>query len=357
LYPGDQVEFWFKIINWAPSTYTIAYTYTAPTCLIPQGGITGTGTVPSTSPPASLNWFSTRTAFEVAPGAEGPCTNTVTFVTAEGLQGSASLTINVVPPANTAPVITSTPITTATQDAPYTYTLVATDADLVGGDVLTFTAPTLPAWLALTQTGATTATLSGTPADTDVGDHAVLLQVTDSGSLSGTQAFTLTVNAVDDGCVSAVISETAGGDLVYAEGGSPVTEIAVPGGAVTEATTLIYTPLNTPTDPPSGLSFADIAFELSAYRDDQLLPDFDFETGITITLHYTDDQIAGLDEETLTLTYWDGGVWATDGITQVGQDLDANIISFWVTHLTDFAFFAEPSYTYVYLPLVVRPVP
>jgi hypothetical protein len=280
----------------------------------------------------------------------------VTFLTAEGLQGSASLAINIVPPANTAPVIASTPVTTATQDAPYTYPVVATDAELTSGDVLTFTAPTLPAWLALGQTGEMTATLSGTPTDTDVGDHAVLLKVTDSGSLSDTQTFTITVSAVDDGSVSKTISETTGGDLVYEEGGSPVTEIEVPGGAVTEATTLVYTPVTTTTGSPGGFSFAGIAFELSAYRDDQLLPDFAFETGITITLHYTDDQIAGLNEETLALTYWDGAAWVTDGITQVGQDLDANTISFWVTHLTDFALFAESTSddVYVYLPLVMR---
>ncbi len=251
VYLGDEVEFWFKIINWSPSTYTVAYTYTVPACLIPQGAITGTGTVPS----GITNWFSPRTVFEIAPGSDGPCTNTATFVTAEGLQGSASLMVNV-----------------------------------VGG-------------------------------------------------------------------VSAVISETTGGDLVYEEAGSPVTEIAVPGSAVTEATTLVYTPVTTVTGAPGGFSFAGIAFELSAYRDNQLLPDFDFETGITITLHYTDDQIAGLDEATLALTYWDGALWTTDGITQVGQNLEANTVSFWVTHLTAFTLFAEPTYTYVYLPLIVRQTP
>ena len=257
LYPGDEVEFWFKIISWSPSTYTVAYTYTAPACLIPQGAVTGTGAVPSASPPASVNWFSPRTVFEVAPGSDDPCTNTVTFVTTEGLQGSAFLAINVV------------------------------------------------------------------------------------GSLSTT------------------VSETTGGNLTYEEGCSPVAEIEVPGGAVTETTTLVYTPAETPTGAPGTFSFAGIAFDLSAYRDDQLLSDFDFETGITVTLHYTEDQIADLDETSLSLTYWDGAAWATDGITQVGQDLEANTVSFWVTHLTDFALFAEPTSddVYIYLPLVVRQTP
>jgi predicted outer membrane repeat protein len=352
--PGDQVEFWFKIINWAPSTYTVAYTYTVPACLIPQGAITGTGMLSS----GFSSWFSPRIVFEVAPGATGPCTKTVTFVTAEGLQGSASLAVNVAPPPNTAPTITTAPVTTATQDVTYTYTVIATDPDLLPGETLTFTAPALPLWLSLNRTGATTATLSGTPTDADVGDHPILLQVTDSGWLSDTQAFTLTVSTANDGSISTTVSGSTGGLLVYEESGAPAVEVAIPTGAVTETTTLVYTPALTPTGAPGTLSFAGRAFDLSAYRDGLLLPAFDFETGITITLHYTEDQIAGLDEETLTLAYWDGGSWTVDGITPIERDVDANSVSFWVTHLTDFALFASSaSDFYVYLPLVVRSQP
>ena len=52
---------------------------------------------------------------------------------------------------NTAPTITSTPVTTATQDSSYTYTLTGTDVD---GDALTFSATTgspLPSWLTLSS--------------------------------------------------------------------------------------------------------------------------------------------------------------------------------------------------------------
>ncbi|MBT0961739.1 Ig-like domain-containing protein, partial [Denitromonas iodatirespirans] len=55
------------------------------------------------------------------------------------------------------------------------------------------TAPTLPAWLTLTDNGDGTATLSGTPTNAEVGNHAVSLQVSD-GSLTATQNFTLTVS-------------------------------------------------------------------------------------------------------------------------------------------------------------------
>jgi hypothetical protein len=54
-----------------------------------------------------------------------------------------------------------------------------------------------PVWLDLTDHGDGTATLSGTPADADVGDHAVELRVTDSGGLTDTQTFTITVAGED----------------------------------------------------------------------------------------------------------------------------------------------------------------
>lgn len=92
-----------------------------------------------------------------------------------------------------APAFVSTPITTAQADEPYLYTVIADDADMVAGDVLTITAPTLPGWLTLTQTGAITATLSGMPTAADVGEHPVALLVTDRDGLTGTQAFSITV--------------------------------------------------------------------------------------------------------------------------------------------------------------------
>ncbi len=94
---------------------------------------------------------------------------------------------------NEAPAFTSTPVTTATQEVLYTYAVTAADLDLIHGDALTITAPTLPAWLILSDHGAGAATLSGTPANAEVGDHSVLLRVTDSGGLTDTQSFAITV--------------------------------------------------------------------------------------------------------------------------------------------------------------------
>ncbi len=130
------------------------------------------------------------------PLAAGTYTNTA-FISAAGdllAENNTAVITFTVP--NIAPVFTSAPLITATQDAPYTYTATAEDDN---GDALTITAPTLPAWLTLYWTpGAITATLSGTPTNADVGQHPVVLRVTDSGGLTATQSFTVTVLNVND---------------------------------------------------------------------------------------------------------------------------------------------------------------
>jgi len=109
-----------------------------------------------------------------------------------GLTDTQAFTVTVAN-VNDAPAFTSTPVTTATEDMLYTYVVTTTDPDLIHGDALTITAPMLPGWLTLTDHGDETATLSGTPTNADVGDHAVELLVTDSGGFTDTQAFTIAV--------------------------------------------------------------------------------------------------------------------------------------------------------------------
>ena len=94
---------------------------------------------------------------------------------------------------NDAPVFTSTPTTSAVEDAEYSYTATASDID--EGDELTFTAPILPDWL---DFDITTQILSGTPTDDDVGgDHSVVLAVYD-GTVTVNQEFTITVANTND---------------------------------------------------------------------------------------------------------------------------------------------------------------
>ena len=94
---------------------------------------------------------------------------------------------------NREPTFTSTPVLTATEGTPYTATVTADDPDLAHGDALTISAPLLPGWLSLADHSDGTAILFGTPTNADVGKHSVELGATDSGGLTATQTFIITV--------------------------------------------------------------------------------------------------------------------------------------------------------------------
>jgi parallel beta-helix repeat protein len=95
---------------------------------------------------------------------------------------------------NTAPVITSSPVTTAVEDELYTYTVIADDPD--AEEVLTFSLLEAPGFLSI---DGLTGEISGTPAtDDDAGDHTVRVQVADLNNAADTQLYTLTVSAVND---------------------------------------------------------------------------------------------------------------------------------------------------------------
>jgi hypothetical protein len=100
------------------------------------------------------------------------------------------------PPKNDPPFFTSTAVGTATVGIAYRYEITVSDPD--ASDVLTVTAPLLPEWLALEDEATWIGVLNGTPQASDVGEHSVRLVVQDSGGLSGTQAFSITVRAAND---------------------------------------------------------------------------------------------------------------------------------------------------------------
>ena len=85
---------------------------------------------------------------------------------------------------NHAPVITSTAVTSATKDEPYSYNVNATDSD---GDTLTYSLTTNPSGMTINFT---TGLIAWTP--TTSGDFDVTVKVSD-GELFDTQSFTVTV--------------------------------------------------------------------------------------------------------------------------------------------------------------------
>jgi uncharacterized repeat protein (TIGR01451 family) len=91
--------------------------------------------------------------------------------------------------------------------------------------------------------------------------------------------------------------------LIYTDTGGGVIVLELPSGAVTDTVTLVYTPIATVTVPLS-YTFANHAFELSAYRGGVLLPGFTFLHPLEVTLHYTEEDVAGIDETRLMLYEW-----------------------------------------------------
>ena len=108
----------------------------------------------------------------------------------DGEGGEDSESINIIVTEsddNHAPVITSTPVTSATKDEPYSYDVNATDSD---GDTRTYSLTTKPDGMTISSS---TGMINWTPAVT--GDFNVTVKVSDNGSpvLSDTQSFTITV--------------------------------------------------------------------------------------------------------------------------------------------------------------------
>ena len=140
--------------------------------------------------------------------------------------------------------------------------------------------------------------------------------------------------------------------LVYTDTQGSPTVIQVPAGAVTEPTTLVYTPVETTTT-PSGFAFAGNAFELDVYQGGVLQSGFTFSVPVTITLHYTDADVAGLDEGTLMLEHWNESTsaWQDAACGPYDRHPGENWLAVPICHLSRFALFGKHT---VYLPLALR---
>jgi branched-chain amino acid transport system substrate-binding protein len=153
------------------------------------------------------------------------------------------------------------------------------------------------------------------------------------------------------GLVTSVPTDTES-ILVYTDTQGSPTVIQVPAGAVTETTTLVYTPVETTTT-PSGFAFASHAFDLDAYQGGALVPGLPFSVPVTVTLHYTDTDIAELDENRLVLKYWNDStsVWEDADCGSYDRHPDDNWLAVPICHLSRLAMFGK--YT-VYLPIVLK---
>ncbi len=118
---------------------------------------------------------------------------TVRVQDSSGLFDTQSYTITVAA-GNDPPLITSSPVTTATEYQPYPYDVEVTDPDM--GDVITFALEVAPQGMTIDSA---TGRFRWTPGSwwsadiPQVGDHAVTVRAQDVGGLSNTQDFTISV--------------------------------------------------------------------------------------------------------------------------------------------------------------------
>lgn len=146
--------------------------------------------------------------------------NTFSFI-AEDANGETG-TRSYIVVANTKPVFSSTPLTTASACQPFSYTVIATDVNIPYGDELEFEShTTLPSWLTLVNQPivpgvSRTAILSGTPSAADVGTYNISLVAADiyhHSSALVEQNFTIAVTAQS-------VTITNGGNVCSGNSGS-----------------------------------------------------------------------------------------------------------------------------------------
>jgi len=182
-----------------------------------------------------------------------------------------------------------------------------------------------------------------------------VVHVTTEESATGTDTNTVIVAEA-----LATVGPSEGGIIVATSADGVAITVEVPPGAVTEVTQLAYASVPTVTGSPSGFVFAGRAFRLEAYRHGALQAGLVFVEPVTVTIHYTEADVTGLDTNTLELCYWNGSEWSADGITVVERAMDNNRLVVTVAHLSELAMFAKEwqnEQVKVYLPLVLRQYP
>ena len=162
--------------------------------------VTGTGdnvSLQATIKPDWLDFNPTTGRLTGKPTNDNVGPHSVTLTATDAIHGTVhqSFTITVTN-TNDTPTITSAPITLATEDTLYSYTIAATDVDTGDAVTLTETTPAgIPSWWSFDPD---TGVLSGTPTNSHVGDHNVVITATDKEGETATQSFTITVANTND---------------------------------------------------------------------------------------------------------------------------------------------------------------
>lgn len=152
------------------------------------------------------------------------------------------------------------------------------------------------------------------------------------------------------------------GTFVYTDPRGFPSAINLPADAVSETTNFSFVPLYSPTHPISpGLGTAAHNFSLDAYRNGEPLPGFTFLEPISATISYSDEDVAGIDEGSLRLYYWDetAGQWidaaeTCDPPSTYDRDPVGNVLRLSICHLSQYSMMGAPIGFNIHLPLVLR---
>jgi hypothetical protein len=170
-----------------PTSLTLGQTYGfTPTASDPDGQVLSFSIA---NKPAWAT-FSTATGRLSGTPTSAGTYSAITIAVSDGIAKTSlpAFSITVVSSANRPPVISGTPVTTATVGQPYAFKPAGYDAD---GDPLTFSIANKPAWATFS---ATTGMLSGTPSGT--GTHAnIVISVSDGKTSASLAAFAIIVAA------------------------------------------------------------------------------------------------------------------------------------------------------------------
>ncbi|HSC15419.1 MAG TPA: Ig-like domain-containing protein, partial [Gammaproteobacteria bacterium] len=196
----------------------------------PDGGTTLTAALVRTVTNGSLT-LRQDGSFTYTPSRDFNGATTFTYQARDASAASATVTVTItVIAANDAPFISNSP-PPATEGVTYRYTVAATDPD---SDRVEITAPKLPSWLRFSAPG----TVSGAPAQSDVGTHDLTMQVSD-GILAEVSRFQILVRAVDNApAIATIPGQTASeGGVFDLDLATFVTDPDTPAAEITYAVT------------------------------------------------------------------------------------------------------------------------
>ncbi len=278
-----------------------------------------------------------------------PYTFTVTATNGDGTGSASTASNSVTPTVSTAPVLSTPVVTPSTTSAVITWTSDLPSSSQVNHGPSTGYGHST----ALTDTSPRvtnhTVTISGLLACTTYHYTASGATATSATVTSADAVFT-TTGCTGNAPVSAAASTaipTSGGTVSTASSAGDSATLTVPnaynGSSLTfQVKSLDQQSFFAAASSPSGITAPStpIVYNMKAL-DSSGAAVTTFSTPLSVTLHYTDAQIANLSESSLVIYRYDSGAWTA--LSNCSVDIGANTVTCTTSHFSDFAIFGTPA--------------